>query len=279
MSRIFVALLLVTLWPDGQAQSSLPRCPADKPVFQWTDCVASITFPDGEEFFGEYQDGKRNGMGRYTFKDGGQYVGQWRDGKRDGEGIRYKPDGTIQSSGLWKDGAFDSGREIEKSRYPFNAPRYPIVSDVDPGATNLVMSASIGFLSDQQQSSLPRCASPQLPQQWTDCYGTETYPNGAKYVGEWHGGQRDGYGVMTFPDGTIFTGEFESGNREGKGSLAYKNGTVFFGYFERDAASSIGMFVYPNGQRYIGEVKDLYPPYQKSVSQRYFGEYSDDHYE
>ena len=37
--------------------------------------------------------------------------------------------------------------------------------------------------------------------------GTETYPDGSKYVGEFKDGKKDGQGTYTFPNGTKYVGE------------------------------------------------------------------------
>ena len=45
-----------------------------------------------------------------------------------------------------------------------------------------------------------------------DCnngYGTYTWADGTKYVGEWKDGKRHGQGTYTFPDGTVEKGIWE----------------------------------------------------------------------
>ena len=50
------------------------------------------------------------------------------------------------------------------------------------------------------ESSLPKCEGSYY-ELWTNCYGTETWENGRKYVGEFKDGARNGQGTMTHPDG------------------------------------------------------------------------------
>ena len=38
------------------------------------------TFPDGNEYTGEYKQGKMNGHGVFKWKDGDEYNGNWVDG-------------------------------------------------------------------------------------------------------------------------------------------------------------------------------------------------------
>ncbi len=38
----------------------------------------------------------KNGQGTYTYPNGDQYVGQWKDGKKHGRGVyKYKGDGGV----------------------------------------------------------------------------------------------------------------------------------------------------------------------------------------
>jgi len=48
-----------------------------------------------------------------------------------------------------------------------------------------------------------------------DCnngYGTYTYANGSKYVGEWKDGKFHGQGNLTYIDGTVEKGIWKDGN-------------------------------------------------------------------
>ena len=52
----------------------------------WTDCQGTYTRPDGEEYVGEFRDGKPNGQGTHTYSDGAKYIGEWRNGNFNGRG-------------------------------------------------------------------------------------------------------------------------------------------------------------------------------------------------
>ena len=68
----------------------------------------------------------------------------------------------------------------------------------------LVVATSTGGWA---QSRLPQCPG-DTKVVWTDCFGTYTFPDGQKYVGEWRDNQRHGRGAETFPDGRKDVGEF-----------------------------------------------------------------------
>lgn len=59
-------------------------------------------WPDGEYYVGSYVNAKRNGLGTYYWPNGEKYVGFWKDDKRNGQGDFYDADGSVLTSGTWK---------------------------------------------------------------------------------------------------------------------------------------------------------------------------------
>lgn len=59
-------------------------------------------WPDGEYYIGNYSQDKRNGLGTYHWPNGEKYIGFWKDDKREGQGDFYSSDGTVVTSGIWK---------------------------------------------------------------------------------------------------------------------------------------------------------------------------------
>ena len=58
--------------------------------------------------------------------------------------------------------------------------------------------------------ALPDCPS-DVNAEWHNCFGTFTYPDGAKYVGGYKDNKRHGQGTYTWADGTTQTGIWEDG--------------------------------------------------------------------
>ena len=58
----------------------------------------------GENYVGQYKDGKRNGKGTFTDANGGKYVGQYKDEKRHGLGKFTYANGQVHHDGEWVNG-------------------------------------------------------------------------------------------------------------------------------------------------------------------------------
>jgi len=58
------------------------------------------------------------------------------------------------------------------------------------------------------------------------CYGTYTFPDGTKYVGQYRDDKRNGQGTYTFADGRKYVGEFRDDKRDGQGSLFSPDGPL-----------------------------------------------------
>lgn len=68
---------------------------------------ASIIDEKGTVIYeGQFQDGKRHGLGRQIFKNLDMYDGGWNNGRLHGRGVYYFSDGN-KLQGTWKDGLYD----------------------------------------------------------------------------------------------------------------------------------------------------------------------------
>ncbi|XP_063818401.1 MORN repeat-containing protein 4 isoform X2 [Pseudophryne corroboree] len=55
---------------------------------------ASFTYSTGEEYYGEWREGRRHGVGQLLFADGTLYIGQFENGLFSGFGVLNFPDGS-----------------------------------------------------------------------------------------------------------------------------------------------------------------------------------------
>jgi len=53
------------------------------------DCIngeGTLTWAGGDQYVGDFVNGKRTGQGTYTDVNGNQYIGEWKDGMKHGQG-------------------------------------------------------------------------------------------------------------------------------------------------------------------------------------------------
>jgi len=69
------------------------------------------------------------------------------------------------------------------------------------------------FLGGTGESfALPSCPGSYYWNTWNNCFGTFTYVDGDKYVGEWRDDKRHGQGTYTYADGRVEEGIWENDN-------------------------------------------------------------------
>ena len=81
--------------------------------------------------------------------------------------------------------------------------------------------------------ALPDCPKDQT-KRYHNCYGTYTFADGEKYVGEFKDDERHGQGTYTFASGNKYVGEYKDGNFHGQGTFTYANGEIKSGIWEKD---------------------------------------------
>ena len=64
----------------------------------------TYTFTNGNKYIGGFKDGNYAGQGTFTYADGSKYIGEFKDNDYEGQGILYEPNGSVRTSGLWKNG-------------------------------------------------------------------------------------------------------------------------------------------------------------------------------
>jgi TonB family protein len=153
ISRLLFATLIATVWLDSNAQSSLPRCPANTNVV-WSKCAGTFVQPNGEMYVGDWLDDMKHGWGAHTRADGTKYVGQFQRSKRHGEGIHYSANGTVRSSGLWANDKLTRSFAIDFNRFPFTS-EGPVSSTPNKAASLRLAQAAA---SDQTPPLLPQTA-------------------------------------------------------------------------------------------------------------------------
>jgi len=83
--------------------------------------------------------------------------------------------------------------------------------------------------SASAQSNLPPCDPSSI---FHNCFGTYTFSNGDKYVGEYKDNRENGQGTFTGANGDKYVGEWKDGKRNGQGTLTFARGEKYVGKFK-----------------------------------------------
>ena len=116
----------------------------------------------------------------------------------------------------------------------------------------------LGFIvvtTDSKASNLSLCLKSDI-YLWDNCFGSHTYDNGAKYIGEFSNGNPHGRGALIHAGewvGHKYVGEFRDGQYNGQGTYSYGNGDLLAGTFKNDRPDGLGAFAHSNGAKYLGE--------------------------
>ena len=102
--------------------------------------------------------------------------------------------------------------------------------------------------------ALPDCPSSGY---FHNCFGTYTFANGDKYVGEWKDDKKHGQGTYTWGKGPNkgdkYIGEYKDGKIHGLGTYTFADGEKYVGEYKEGKKHGQGIYTYINGQKYIGE--------------------------
>ena len=116
-----------------------------------------------------------------------------------------------------------------------------------PGPNTQITTATIS-------SKLPDC--PSTTTYWHNCLGTDNYPSGSRYIGEWKDGKEHGQGNFIWADGEEYIGQWMNGKKHGRGTYTYPSGSKYVGQWMNGKKHGQGTYTFPDGEGYIGQWKD-----------------------
>lgn len=135
------------------------------------------------------------------------------------------------------------------------------------------------FTGNVMASSLPNCSPYISSIKWNNCFGTFTWDDGDKYVGEYKDGKKNGQGTYTWANGNKYVGEW-NGEKEGQGTLTWANGDKYVGEWINGEKKGQGTFTWANGDKHVGEFKDNVRngrgTFTYANGEKYIGEWKDD---
>ena len=90
---------------------SLEKSPDSQSNYRnWSNCVRTHTHTNGDQYAGEWQNGKYHGQGTFTATYGGQYVGEFKNGKQHGIGTYTQREGSLLAGNQYV-GEYKNGRQ------------------------------------------------------------------------------------------------------------------------------------------------------------------------
>lgn len=159
-----------------------------------------VTYPNTEQYEGQYLDCNRHGIGEYHYTDGSVYEGEWHQGRRQGFGVFRIPSGAsfegewdrdlIHGEGVWRweDGTSYMGSNFEGKR---------------KGKGVYITDHNDVYCGDFDANRIHG-------------YGVFTYNDGSRYEGPFVNNLRDGKAIFTNAQGVKSIGPFQSDVKHGE---------------------------------------------------------------
>jgi len=190
------------------------------------------TYPDGRKYVGEFKDGEYHGQGTYIWSDGRKYVGEYKDGKR-WNGIMYDKNGNIT-------GKYVNGLKVEKRRKVVLFER-----EVD---------GVLGWYENGDEREDTKFVG-EIKNGKQNGEGTQTYPDGRKYVGGWKmvNGVKVEKGIL-FRDTP--RSKWEEGGEKWFRTGDEKTQAIYEGEIVTGVPGGQGTITFPSGSTYVGEFRD-----------------------
>ena len=151
------------------------------------DGQGTFTYQDESKYVGEFKNDKFDGHGTLAYADGNKYIGEFKNDKVNGQGILTYADGSKYV------GEFKNGQLVQKN------------PQVTPQADNSKLASDAVTPPSKPDGTQPRCIKGNC----VNGHGTQTYPDGSKYIGQFKNGLSDGQGTLIFPNGEKFVGKFK----------------------------------------------------------------------
>jgi hypothetical protein len=123
----------------------------------------------------------------------------------------------------------------------------------------VTLSFLISLICFTSQSwALPPCPTSGYKH---NCYGTYTFSNENKYVGEYKDNKQHGQGTFSWTDGGEYIGKWKNGKMHGQAINTAQNGNIYIGEFKDNKFNGQGTFTYGYktkwaGDKYAGGYKD-----------------------
>lgn len=234
------------------------------------DGYGVYTWDTGEKYEGYWSDGMRNGQGTNYFSSGAVYTGEWKDDMKHGVGsYTYKPGSSYERyEGNWINDKL-TGRGVLYYRTP-KGQRYEgsFLENMYHGEGTMYYADGTiqsGIWDNDKYIGKSQDNYGCISGNCENGYGTYTFQNGGKYVGDWKEGNYHGKGTYYFANGDKYIGDWVEGSMEGQGTYTFAaDNSKYVGEWKADQYHGTGTLYNANGinqsglwanGEYQGEIK------------------------
>jgi hypothetical protein len=117
-------------------------------------------------------------------------------------------------------------------------------------AAPILLTFAVLLFTATEGLALPPCPEDQS-ERYHNCYGTYTFADGEKHVGEWRDDEKHGQGTFTWANGDKYVGEYRDDKRNGQGTYTTADGHKYVGEFRDGKRNGHFTVTYSSGGKPI----------------------------
>lgn len=198
-----------------------------------------LKYANGDQYEGEFVDGKKEGKGKWTDRENNTYEGDWVKDKKHGHGVYKTVEGFIFEGEFANNKREGKGTIItpEKTKYVCSFKDDEEVGEVEFFFAN--GDHALGYIKDGYL-----CQN-----------GRYEFKNGDVYVGNFEKGLFHGEGYYKWNNDAnyaIYEGNYSGGKKHGKGQLINKDGRILCGVFRDNNMDGEFLEISPQGNQTKG---------------------------
>jgi len=160
-----------------------------------TTGYGSIYYTNGNFYFGQWIDYKKQGDGFMVYANSTIYNGDWVDDKKEGIGFFLFKNKTF-TKGQWEQDKFVEGTHMNTVTQYENGDYY----DGEYGENDI--KEGLGFMVTHKNEI---------------------------YKGEWEKDEKNGEGIMRYPNKDLYEGEWKNNKKSGDGTMRFASGVIYNG--------------------------------------------------
>lgn len=190
------------------------------------------------DYEGAVENGRANGYGKGKLSNGNTYEGNWKDNTMDGKGKIAFKNGDVYEGDFKKNSYNGKGKLVYKN------------GDINEGE---FANGSLNGKGKQIWNNGKNIYEGNYLDGKRHGKGQQIYESGDTYEGSWENGKEMGFGTYTFADGRKYVGQNKDLQWEGKGTFYYTNGDTYEGDWKNSDPNGNGTYTTDNGYKYVGE--------------------------